>query len=138
MATPLAKAKGSGASHTGTEHFIKQRVNAIFIIFCLLWLFQITIDIAANPLSLREVIFGSIMSTSMAIFFVGSCLYHGYLGMEVIIQDYINCKFKIRAMLITLKALCIMTFISFSMIGIATIGSFISLTIIGKILQDLG
>jgi succinate dehydrogenase / fumarate reductase membrane anchor subunit len=137
LATPLAKVKNLGGAHSGTGHFIKQRVSAIFMLFFIIWLANLVLDISYSPKDLKIIIFGSVLNIAMVIFFVGNFLYHGYLGMQMIIEDYVHSRFGLIFSLIVLKWLCIMTFISFVMAAITTLTSFISITVMTRLLQGL-
>lgn len=137
LATPLKKVKGLGSAHSGTNHFIRQRVTAIFMVFLLLWLGSVTLEIAAEPRNLRLVLFGSILNIVFAIFFVGNFLFHGYLGLQMVIEDYVHNHFNQIVSLLCIKAFCIITFIFFVIAAITSLDSFITFTIVSRILQGL-
>jgi len=90
--TPLAKARGLGSARSGTRHWWVQRVTAVALIPLSFWLilfvkqlFQSSyIEIShwlASP-------FNSVLLLAWA--FVG--FYHGALGLQVVIEDYISSE----------------------------------------------
>jgi succinate dehydrogenase / fumarate reductase membrane anchor subunit len=88
--TPLARAQGKGSAHDGTRHWLAQRVSALALI----------------PLGLAAaVLFFWLMGTGyyqvfalmhrpwvllFAVLLVGVVYWHGYLGLKVVIEDYVH------------------------------------------------
>ena len=110
--TPLAKVKHLGSAHSGTQHFIHQRVTALFMIPLMMWFVYSILTFILLPIDNVPEFVTSPVNVIASILFVGTFLYHGTLGMRVIIEDYIHCKWMQNAMLIGLHLLSIVTFIS--------------------------
>jgi succinate dehydrogenase / fumarate reductase, membrane anchor subunit len=90
--TPLAKAKGLGASGGGTDHFWHHRISAVSNALLVLPFIVIVASIAGRPYP--EVI--GIMSQPLVgillALFVVSITYHMRLGMQIVIEDYVHDK----------------------------------------------
>ena len=90
MRTPMAKVRGLGSSHEGTQHFWRQRLTALANIP--LTLFFVGFLIALNGAGYAEVraaLANPFVALVMILFLI-SGLYHMRLGMQVIIEDYIT------------------------------------------------
>ncbi|MCO5064376.1 MAG: succinate dehydrogenase, hydrophobic membrane anchor protein [Rhizobiaceae bacterium] len=90
MRTPLARVRGLGSAHEGTDHFWKQRVSAIANIP--LTLFFVGLVVALNGASYEET--RAALANPFVALLLGltlfSVLYHMRLGMQVIIEDYVH------------------------------------------------
>jgi succinate dehydrogenase / fumarate reductase membrane anchor subunit len=99
LRTPLGKVRGLGAAHSGTEHFITQRVSAIALAFLAPWL------VISFALGLRGGYEGAVafvaqpLNAVLLILFLGAAFYHMRLGMQVVIEDYIH-KHGTKALLL--------------------------------------
>jgi succinate dehydrogenase / fumarate reductase membrane anchor subunit len=90
MRTPMAKVRGLGSSHEGTQHFWRQRLTALANIP--LTLFFVGFLIALNGAGYAEVraaLANPFVALVMALVLI-SGLIHMRLGMQVIIEDYIH------------------------------------------------
>ncbi len=100
-ASPIKRAKGSGSAKNGTSHLIHQRASAIALIPLCIWFVISVILILRNP---REIIPEYVISPinmTFIILFMCTFIYHGALGMRVIIEDYVHCKYaKIWSLMI--------------------------------------
>jgi len=81
------------SSKTGSGHWLMQRFTALALVFLVIWLVFAVIQIAINPSLIKEV-FSNPFNAVLAIIFFAVSLYHGSLGMRVIIEDYIVDNFK--------------------------------------------
>lgn len=110
--TPLAKVKHLGSARSGTHHFVHQRVSAVFMILLLSWFIITALNFILVPLKDIPQIIASPVNIVASILFIGMFLYHGSLGMRVIIEDYVHCKAIQNLMLMGLYFLSIITFIA--------------------------
>jgi succinate dehydrogenase / fumarate reductase, membrane anchor subunit len=103
LQSPLAKAKNLGSAGHGSQHWMMQRLSAILMIPLFIWAFFFLYGIS-GPYK------GNIMHflrcpcnllPCLMLLVVG--IYHGTLGMQVVIEDYISCLCVRNALIIILK-----------------------------------
>ena len=89
LRTPLSKVKGLGTAKEGVSHWWNLRLTAIALIPLALWFsFSIALIAVADFATVSAWI-SSPISTVMMILAIGVGFYHGYLGLQEIIVDYI-------------------------------------------------
>lgn len=90
LRTPLSQVKGLGSAKEGTGHFWIQRLTAIALVPLVLWLgFSIASLPGMDYVSIREWI-SSPFTSILLILFVITGFYHAKLGLQTVIEDYID------------------------------------------------
>lgn len=105
LVTPLKNAKNLGSAKSGFSHWWAQRVSAVALIFLILWALYSAYVLV--PLD-YYVCIGFLMqplNALLATFLITTLFYHGYLGIQVVIEDYIHCECAKIALLVGLKLL---------------------------------
>ena len=90
MRTPLGRVLGLGSAKDGTGHWWGQRVSAVALVILVLWL--LVSLVAMNGASYGDVVawVRSPWSAIVLVLFLASMFYHSYLGVQVVIEDYIH------------------------------------------------
>lgn len=87
---PMARARGLGSAKSGVTHWWMQRLSAVLLIPLSAWfLICVTPFIGADYADAR-VFLAQPMNAFLMIAFVLALFYHGMLGMQVVIEDYVN------------------------------------------------
>lgn len=86
----LGRARGHGSAKSGSQHWILQRMTSIGLVFLGAWFFWgvMTHDLSnyqSAVLWLQNPFNMALMTLTLAI-----SLFHGYLGLHVVIEDYIH------------------------------------------------
>ena len=90
--TPLAKARGLGSAHSGTEHFWRQRMTAISsFILVLVVAYQLVRLVGADYVTVRAALKSPFVSLPILLL-VLSGMAHMRLGMQTIIEDYASSE----------------------------------------------
>jgi succinate dehydrogenase / fumarate reductase membrane anchor subunit len=105
LRTPLGQAKGLGSSKHGTDHWISQRLSAIALVFLGLWLVWALLKIGGyTPSEIKEWLGSPAPLLGMMLTVIVS-LYHGYLGLQTVIEDYVSSTFWKNSLLIFFRFL---------------------------------
>lgn len=118
----LGKAKGLGSAHTGTHHWLMQRVTAIASIPLVLWAVYSVFKLQGASYEEFTAWLASPVNAVLAILFILNNFYHAVLGNQVIIEDYIHCKCFKMMKLVGMK-------LFFVVLGVATIFSILSVAL---------
>lgn len=112
------------STKTGSGHYIMQRVSALALIPLIIWLAIAFIGILQDPQGYLPVFFAYPFNAIMSILLITTALYHGSLGMKVILEDYVSCKMSRYLLIITIHFISIAT-------AVAGIVSILRLHLIG-------
>lgn len=90
MATPLARARGLGSAHRGTETFWRQRLTALANIPLVLFLIlSILTHIGADYATVRDYLAKPAVAVLMLALVVSASI-HMRIGLKEIIEDYVH------------------------------------------------
>lgn len=102
LRSPLAKAKGSGSSHSGVTVWWMQRLSAIALIPLVVWFIIFMLKVTkANSGEDIMIMFISPFTTVLLAVFISLGIYHGNIGIKEIIEDYCHCS-KLKYFLLIL------------------------------------
>ena len=103
LRTPLGRVHGLGSAKEGTHHWWAQRLTALALIPLTLWLVYSLVCMTTLDYMAAIGWLQSPMTSSLLILFVIALFYHGQLGMQVVIEDYVACEVMKITSLILLK-----------------------------------
>lgn len=122
--SPLAKARGTGSAHHGSGHWLHQRITAIANIPLMLWLVWSVVHLSsASYYDVAEWLEHPVNAILM-ILSVLSMFYHAVLGLQVVIEDYVQCELSKLASLLAIR----LTFVA---LGVAAIVSVLKVSFSG-------
>ena len=88
--TPLGRVRYLGSAHNGTGHFWHQRLTAVANVPLTIAAIVIIMSILGRNHAAVAQILGSSLVAITLLLFVVSSVYHMWLGMQVIIEDYVH------------------------------------------------
>lgn len=121
--SPLARARGWGSAHSGTHHWFAQRLTALALVPLALWFVWSVLHLTRAT---QAEVVGWLQSPLHAIplgLFLATGLWHGTLGIQVVLEDYVTCKCarmtfniltKFAAILLAVSAIYAILLMSFS------------------------
>ena len=106
--THLGVVRGLGSAKSGTGHWWGQRVSALALIPLSLWF-------AGSVLQLSHAGYADVIvwlhapwvAVLLSLFLV-TLLYHAYLGVQVVIEDYVHTEWRKIISLLLIKFTCIL------------------------------
>ena len=107
LRTPLGEARGLGSAKEGTHHWWHERLTAIALIPLGVW-FVISLIVFTGA-SHAEVIdwMGRPVNAGLLLLLIGATFYHLKLGLQAVIEDYVNTEWRKVTALIAMTFGCI-------------------------------
>ena len=120
MRTPLSRVRYLGSAKSGTDHFWKQRVSSVALVPLTIVVIFIVIGIMGRNHAAAAQILGSPFVAITLIMFVITSAYHMWLGMQVVIEDYVHSDLKLTLIMIN-------TFFCFA-VGLSSVYALVKLS----------
>jgi succinate dehydrogenase / fumarate reductase membrane anchor subunit len=114
MRTPLGRVLGLGSAKEGVEHWWAQRLTAIALVPLSLWLVASVISLAGADYVTFTAWVASPLVAVLLILLVVATFYHAWLGVQVVVEDYVHNEAT------KLAALVIVRFLAFAL-GLAAV-----------------
>ena len=88
--TPLGRVRGLGSARSGTMHFWHQRLTSVAGLGLTVAFIVIVMSVMGRNHAAVVQILGSPVVVLLLLLFVFNTTYHMWLGMQVIIEDYVH------------------------------------------------
>lgn len=100
MRSKLGKVRGLGSAHHGVSHWWLQRITALAIAPLSVWFMFSLVTVLLSP-SVMVVAqwFSSPVNAVAMILLLLAMFTHARLGVQVVVEDYVSCRFKRYALL---------------------------------------
>lgn len=99
--TPMARVRGLGSARAGTKHFWQQRLTSVAGIPLTIAFFVIVGSVLGRNHAAVVQILGSPLVAILLLLFLFNSIYHMWLGMQVVIEDYVHDDLPKLACLMT-------------------------------------
>jgi succinate dehydrogenase / fumarate reductase membrane anchor subunit len=103
MRSPLGRAIGLGSAKEGVDHWWWQRISSIALVPLALWFVISVIRLAGADLEAVVTWLDNPVPAVLFILLIVATFYHGALGLQVVIEDYIANEGARFAALIVMK-----------------------------------
>jgi succinate dehydrogenase / fumarate reductase membrane anchor subunit len=101
LKTPLSRASGSGTARSGADHWWAQRVSAVAMVPLALWFFW---SIGGLNIADHDVVsawFAEVTNATFALLLIANLCFHSYLGVQVVIEDYVSGPVKVFSLIVS-------------------------------------
>ncbi|MBK1670291.1 succinate dehydrogenase, hydrophobic membrane anchor protein [Rhodovibrio sodomensis] len=105
MRTPMARVRGLGAARDGTGHWWMQKLLSLALIPLTIWFVASVIALAGADHAAVTGWLGNPVAAGLMILLVIATFYHGLLGVQAVVEDYVHNEAAKFALLIGLKGL---------------------------------
>ncbi len=102
--SPLRRARGLGAAGYGTEHWWAQRLTAIALVPLSIWFVVAVIPLASVDHGVALAWIGDPVNSTLLTLLVAATMHHTQLGLQVIIEDYVQAEGVKLAAVLLVKA----------------------------------
>lgn len=102
LRSPLGRVLGLGTAREGTSHWWGQRVSAIALVFLGLWFAYSVATLPGYDYAEALAFIGLPLNSILLLLLSLTLAYHSYLGIQVVIEDYMHAPgFKLAALLVS-------------------------------------
>ena len=105
MRSMLGRARGLGAAKSGTQHWWSQRVTAIALIPLALWFVISIFTLIGAPRASVAAWASGPITAALLLATIAALFQHMYLGVQVVIEDYIHSERQRMAWLLATKGI---------------------------------
>lgn len=105
MKAPLARVRGLGSAKDGVNHWWAQRLSAVLLVPLILWLVVSIILLTGQGHGAVLEWFSNPLNGALMILLLLLAFWHGALGLQVVIEDYVHREGLKLFLLIAVKAL---------------------------------
>jgi succinate dehydrogenase / fumarate reductase membrane anchor subunit len=103
LRSPLGRAIGLGSAKEGVEHWWAQRVTAVALILLGLWFAASLVAMIGADRAVVLAWLHAPVPAILAILLLIAVFYHGALGLQVVIEDYVGAEGLKIAALVTMR-----------------------------------
>ena len=107
LRSPLNRARGLGSAKSGVHHFWMQRLTAVALIPLVIWFAISLVMLSGADYGAARSWLGSPFVMVLLILTICIGLYHGQLGMQVVIEDYVHNEGVKLALIVAIKFIAV-------------------------------
>ncbi len=107
LRSPLNRARGLGSAKSGVHHFWMQRLTAVALIPLVIWFAISLVMLSGADYGMARSWIGSPFVMVLLILTICVGLYHGQLGMQVVIEDYVHNEGVKLALIVAIKFIAV-------------------------------
>ncbi len=102
----LGRVRGTGSAKAGVHHWYLERVTAIALIPLTLWFVFSMVRLVGASQEAVVVWAGRPWNSVLLLALIGMTFQHMALGIQVVLEDYVNAKWAMNIGILATKAVC--------------------------------
>ena len=103
---PIKNAIGLGSAKDGVHHFMVQRVTAVALLGLSVYVVYLLISLVGSDYSTARAVVAHPCNAILLIAFLMATFWHGQLGMQVVIEDYVHAPLLALTSQLVVKFVC--------------------------------
>ena len=104
MRSQLGRVRGTGSAHSGVHHWYAERITAIALVPLSLWfIFSMLRLVGARQEEVAQWA-GHPVNTVLLLALIAMTFHHMQLGVQVVLEDYVNAKWLMNVLMLLTKA----------------------------------
>jgi succinate dehydrogenase / fumarate reductase, membrane anchor subunit len=107
MRSPLGRAIGLGSAKDGVEHWVAQRVSALALVPLALWFVIAVVQLVGADFDQMQDWVGRPLPAILLVLLLIATFYHAALGLQVVIEDYVNGELARIGLVVVARLACI-------------------------------
>jgi len=107
LQTPLARVRGLGAARSGTAHFWQLRLTSVASVPLTVAFVMIVVSLLGRNHAAVVQILGSPLVSIVMLLFILTNVYHMWLGMQIIVEDYAHSELAKLSLLMGNTFFCV-------------------------------
>ncbi|GAC1344364.1 MAG: succinate dehydrogenase, hydrophobic membrane anchor protein [Acetobacteraceae bacterium] len=104
MRTQLGRARGTGSAHSGVHHWYAERITSIALVPLTLWFIVSMVRLTGAPQESVALWAGHPVNTVLLLALIAMTFHHMQLGIQVVLEDYVDAKWLMNIMILATKA----------------------------------
>ncbi len=111
MRSTLSRARGMGAAKSGLHHWWVERVTGIALVPLTVWFIYAVLHLLGSPQAAVHRFVANPVNTVLLLATVGMTFHHMQLGLQVVMEDYIDSRKWLTGSLLANKAVALILFL---------------------------
>ena len=107
MRTPLKRVRALGSARSGVGHWWWERLSAVALVPLCLWFVWLVLRLPHLDFASAHVVIATPWNTLLLMLFTSIGFWHGQLGLQVIIEDYVHTRWIELTLLIAIKFMAV-------------------------------
>jgi succinate dehydrogenase / fumarate reductase, membrane anchor subunit len=99
LRSPVGRALGLGAAKEGVGHWWSQRITAVALVALTLWFVTALLRLGTFEYTALIMWIGDPVTAVLLVLLIGALIYHSLLGVQVVVEDYVNGAAKVVTLL---------------------------------------
>ncbi|HEX7130254.1 MAG TPA: succinate dehydrogenase, hydrophobic membrane anchor protein [Rhodanobacteraceae bacterium] len=105
---PLKRARGLGSAKSGVGHWWLERLTAVALVPISLWFVWLVLRLPHLDFVSAHALVGNPINAGLLILFTAVSFWHGALGLQVVIEDYVHTRWVELLLLVAVKFLAVL------------------------------
>lgn len=115
LATPLSRVRGLGSARQGTQHWWQQRLTAVALAPLSVWFIISLLNANATDHGAMVLWLRAPLNAVLLLIFIIALFHHAQLGVQVVIEDYVEPEWQKIGCIILIKFLALVSALASSL-----------------------